>query len=88
VRRVTLGYRVTLGNRTAIQQRVQLKDRLPVPRHERIKVRVLEMKPAPTAHTRLEQCTWDVALGPGEERHIEWRLVVEAPAELEVVGLP
>ncbi|HEV2238839.1 MAG TPA: mucoidy inhibitor MuiA family protein [Ktedonobacterales bacterium] len=88
VRRVTLGYRVTLANRTPAAQRVQLKDRLPVTRHERIKVKVLEMKTAPAAHTKLEQLTWTVALAPGEERRIEWRVLVEAPAELDVTGLP
>lgn len=88
VRRVTLGYRVTLGNRTGAIQRVVLKDRLPVSRHERIKVRVLDIKPQPTSRTRLEQLTWDSQLAPGEERQIEWRLVVETPADAQVRGLP
>ncbi|HEY7984919.1 MAG TPA: mucoidy inhibitor MuiA family protein [Ktedonobacterales bacterium] len=88
VRRVTLGYRVTLANRTQVAQRVQLKDRLPVTRHERIKVKVLEMRLAPAAHTKLEQLTWTLTLAPGEERRIEWRVLVEAPADLDVTGLP
>jgi uncharacterized protein (TIGR02231 family) len=88
MRRVTLGYRVTLANRTPTAQRVQLKDRLAVPRNERIKVKVLEMKMAPAAHTKLEQLTWTLLLTPGEERRIEWRILVEAPADLDVAGLP
>jgi uncharacterized protein (TIGR02231 family) len=88
IRRVTLGYRVTLGNRTAAVQRVILKDLLPVPRHERIKVTDVELRPQPTSRTRLDQLTWELSLAPGEERRIEWRFVVEAPAELYLVGLP
>jgi uncharacterized protein (TIGR02231 family) len=88
IRKVTIGYRVTLANRTQAPQRVILKDRLPVPRHERIKVRTLDIRPQPTEKTPLEQLTWDLQLPPGEERKIEWRFVVESPRDLEVAGLP
>jgi uncharacterized protein (TIGR02231 family) len=87
IRRITYGYRVTLANRTGAAQRVVLKDRLPVPRNERIKLRVLDLKPAPTTRTRLEQLAWDLTLADGEERRIEWRFIVEAPADLELSGL-
>ncbi|HEV8191141.1 MAG TPA: mucoidy inhibitor MuiA family protein [Ktedonobacterales bacterium] len=88
IRKVTISYRVTLANRTQAPQHVILKDRLPVPRHERIKVRTLDIRPQPTEKTRLEQLTWDLQLPPGEERKIEWRFVVEAPHDLEIAGLP
>ncbi|HLY32407.1 MAG TPA: DUF4139 domain-containing protein, partial [Ktedonobacterales bacterium] len=87
LRRVTFGYRVTLANRTTAPQRVVLKDRLPVPKHERIKIRTLDVRPQPTDRTRLEQLTWDLQLAPGEERHVEWRFVVESPRTMVVVGL-
>ena len=88
IRRVTIGYRVTLGNRTGAPQRVTLKDRLPVPRSERIKLRVLDIKPQSAERTRLEQLTWELQLPPGEERRVEWRFVLEAPADVEMTGLP
>jgi uncharacterized protein (TIGR02231 family) len=88
IRRITFGYRVTLANRTATLQPVVLKDRLPVPRHERVKLKVLDIRPQPTDRTRLEQLTWELQLAPNEERRIEWRFVVEAPADMEVIGLP
>lgn len=87
LRRVTLGYRVTLANRTATPQRVILKDRLPVPRHERIKLRVADIRPQPSERTKLEQLTWELTLNPGEERRVEWRFVVESPRSMTVVGL-
>ncbi len=88
VRRTTLGYRVTIANRTQAQQRVLLLDRLPVSRHERIKVKALEMRPQPSAQTSLEQLTWALTLAPGEERKVEWRVLIESPADTEVSGLP
>lgn len=87
LRRVTLGYRVTLANRTTTPQRVILKDRLPVPRHERIKLRVLDIRPQPSDRTKLEQLSWELTLNPGEERRVEWRFVVESPRAMSVVGL-
>ncbi len=87
LRRVTFGYRVTLANRTASPQRVILKDRLPVPRHERIKLRVLDIRPQPTNRTKLEQLTWELQLAPNEERRVEWRFVVESPRNMVVAGL-
>ncbi len=88
LRRVTMGYRVTLANRTATPQRVILKDRLPVPRHERIKLRTLDIRPQPTERTKLEQLTWELTLNPNEERRVEWRFVVESPRSMNVVGMP
>jgi uncharacterized protein (TIGR02231 family) len=88
IRRVTLGYRVTLANRTAAPQTVLLKDRMPVPRHERIKIKPLDFRPQPTSKTKLEQLTWEMQLAPGEERKIEWRFTIEAPADLNVTNMP
>lgn len=88
IRRVTLGYRVTLANRTNAAQHVILKDRMPVPRHERIKIKPLEFRPQPTSKTKLEQLTWEMQLAPGEERKIEWRFTIEAPADLNVTNMP
>jgi uncharacterized protein (TIGR02231 family) len=88
IRRITFGYRATLANRTSQPQRIVYMDRLPVPRHERIKLRVLDLRPQPTSRTRLEQLAWELALAPDQEQRIEWRFVVEAPADLGLVGLP
>ena len=87
IRRITFGYRVTLANRTSVPQRVILLDRLPVARHERIKLRVLDLRPQPSARTRLEQLTWELQLAPGQEQRVEWRFLVEAPADLALTGL-
>ncbi len=88
VRRTTVGYRVTLANRTDTAQRVILLDRLPIPKYERIKVKPLEIRPQPSNQTKLDQLTWELQLAPGEERKIEWRFLVESPADLDFIGMP
>lgn len=88
VRRTTVGYRVTLANRTDTAQRVILLDRIPVSKHERIKVRPLEMRPQPSNQTKLDQLTWELQLAAGEERRIEWRFLVESPGDLDFMGMP
>ncbi len=87
-RRTTVGYRVTLANRTDTPQRVILLDRLPIAKHERIKVKPLEMRPQPTNQTKLDQLTWELQLTPGEDRKVEWRFLVESPADLDFIGMP
>jgi uncharacterized protein (TIGR02231 family) len=88
VRVVTLGYRMTLVNRTATPQRVLVKDSLPLARHEKIKVRPLDVRPQPTERTKLEQLTWDLTLAPAETRQLDWRCAVESPADLQVTPMP
>jgi uncharacterized protein (TIGR02231 family) len=88
IRRITFGYRVTLTNRTAAPQRVTLLDRLPVPRHERIKLKVLDLRPQPDTRTRLEQLSWNLQLAPDQQQRVEWRFLIEAPADLNLGGLP
>ena len=88
IRRVTLGYRATVTNRTGATQRVIVKDRLPVPQNERIRLKVLDIRPQPTERTKLEQVTWDMQIPADEERRVEWRFTIEAPADVELTGLP
>lgn len=88
VRKTTIGYRVTIANHTDKEQRVILMDRLPTPKHERIKVKTLEIRPQPTSQTKLDQLTWETQMGAGEERRIEWRFLVESPADMDVAGMP
>jgi uncharacterized protein (TIGR02231 family) len=88
IRRITFGYRVTVTNRTTVAQRVTLLDRLPVPRHERIKLKILDLRPQPDTRTRLEQLSWNLQLAPDQQQRVEWRFVVEAPADLKLGGLP
>ncbi|HEX8982526.1 MAG TPA: mucoidy inhibitor MuiA family protein [Ktedonobacterales bacterium] len=87
-RRSTVAYRLTVSNGTGAEQRVVAMDRAPVSKHERIKVKSLEMRPTPTSQSKLDQLTWEFQLKPGEEKRIEWRFLVESPADFDVSGMP
>ncbi len=87
-RRSTVAYRLTVTNGTGAEQRIIAMDRAPVSKHERIKVKSLEMRPAPTSQTKLDQLTWEFQLKPNEEKRIEWRFLVESPADFDVSGMP
>jgi uncharacterized protein (TIGR02231 family) len=88
IRRTTYGYRLAVRSRAPGRRRVTVRDRLPVSQHERVKVRLLSMRPEPTQRTGLELVTWAMTLEPEKERVIEYRFLVEQPADLPVVGLP
>ncbi len=88
MRRITYGYRITVHNYAAAARQVVIRDRLPVSQHERVKVRVQSIQPAPTERTKLELITWKFPLAAGAEQKIEYRFVVEHPQDLRVMGLP
>ena len=88
MRRITYGYRITVHNYAAATRQVVIRDRLPVSQHERVKVRVQSIQPAPTERTKLELITWKFPLAAGAEQKIEYRFVVEHPQDLRVTGLP
>ncbi|HEV2583641.1 MAG TPA: mucoidy inhibitor MuiA family protein [Ktedonobacteraceae bacterium] len=88
MRRITYGYRITVHNYAAATRQVVIRDRLPVSQHERVKVKVQSIQPAPTERTKLELVTWKFPLAAGAEQKIEYRFVVEYPQDLRVIGLP
>jgi len=88
IRRVTYTYRTEIRNFRPTPERITLRDRLPVSQHERIKVRVLDIRPQPDEHTKLELLSWEFVLQPDQERVFEVRFSVEHPADMIVVGMP
>jgi hypothetical protein len=66
---------------------VVVRDQLPVPRDEQIKVRLESADPKPSDHTELNQLEWKLALAPGAKRTIRFDFTVEHPRQMDVVGL-
>jgi hypothetical protein len=87
-RRVTYSYRVELRSYRATPERITLRDQLPVPQHERVKVRVLEIRPEPDERSKLDLLKWEFTLAPDQERVFEVRFSVEHPRDLVINGLP
>ena len=88
LRRITYTYRMKVRNYRPTPERVTLRDRLPVAQHERIKVRLLEMRPQPDERTKLDVLKWEFTLPPEQERVFDVRFSVEYPRDLNVTGLP
>ena len=88
IRRITYAYRITVHNYTAFPKQVVIRDHLPVSQHERIKVKVQNVQPAPTERTKLELMVWQFPLPADGEQKIEYRFVVEHPQDVKVIGLP
>ncbi len=88
IRRITYAYRITVHNYASAPRRVVIRDHLPVSQHERVKVKVQSVQPAPGERTKLELITWQFTLAADGEQKIEYRFVVEHPQDIRVIGLP
>jgi hypothetical protein len=88
IRRSTYAYRINIHNYAPGRRKVIVRDHIPVPQHERIKVRVQSIMPPPAERTKLELLTWEFSLPPDGEYVIEYLFIVEHPQSLRVVGLP
>jgi uncharacterized protein (TIGR02231 family) len=88
IRRITYAYQITVHNYASNTRRVAIRDHLPVPQHERIKVKVQNITPQPTERTKLEVMTWEMILPANGEQKITYRFVVEHPQDMKIVGQP
>lgn len=87
IRRITYAYRITVHNYASARRDVVIRDHLPVSRHEKVKVRVQNIQPAPKERTKLELAVWQFTLAPNAEQKIEYQFVVEHPQEMKITGL-
>ncbi len=87
VRRTTYAYRLTVHNYASASRNVVIRDHLPVSQHERVKVRVLSIQPAPKERSKLELLTWEFPLAADAEQQIEHRFAVEQPQVVRLTGL-
>lgn len=87
IRRITYAYRITVHNYASTTRDVVIRERLPVSRHEKVKVRVQSMQPQPKDRTKLELAVWQWSLAPDAEHKIEFQFVVEHPQDMRVTGL-
>jgi uncharacterized protein (TIGR02231 family) len=88
IRRSIYAYRISIHNYAPGPRKVIVRDHIPVPQHERIKVRVQSIMPPPVERTKLELLTWEFSLPAAGEYVIEYRFSVEHPQSLRIIGLP
>jgi len=86
-RRIRYKYRIEVENLRDTPQVVFVRDQLPVPRHEQVKVKLEAAEPRPARHTDLNQLEWKLTLEKNAKQVVQFEFSVEFPRTLDVVGL-
>jgi len=86
-RRLRYGYTLELENLRDAPQVIVVRDQIPVPRDEQIKVKLEAADPKPTEQTELGQLEWKLTLDKGARRTIRFDFSVEHPRSMDVIGL-
>ncbi|MCC3527871.1 MAG: mucoidy inhibitor MuiA family protein [Microcoleus sp. PH2017_22_RUC_O_B] len=85
-RRTTYAYRLILTNLQQVPAKLTLKEQLPVPRKEQIKVRLTQTNPKIVAG-EMGLLEWIISLPPQAKQELYYQFVVEHSPELTVIGL-
>ncbi len=86
-RRIRYGYRIEVENLRDTPQTVFVRDQLPVAKHEQIKVKLESADPKPAKQTELNQLEWKLVLDQGGRQILHFDFSVEAPREMDLIGL-
>lgn len=87
-KRIRYGYCIELENLRDAPQIIHVRDQLPVPRDEQIRVKLEASDPRPTEHTHLNQLEWKMTVAAGAKPAIRFDFSIEYPRAMDVVGLP
>ncbi len=87
-RRLRYAYTIKLENLRDSPQVIIVRDQLPVPRDEQIKVKLEAADPKPIEQTELNLLEWKLTLDKSVKQTIRFDFSVEHPRAMEVVGLP
>jgi uncharacterized protein (TIGR02231 family) len=86
-RRVRYAFSIELENLRETPQSITVRDQIPVPRDEQIKVRLDSADPKPADQSDLGQLEWTLTLDRGAKRTIRFDFSVEHPRQMNVIGL-
>ena len=85
--RVSYRYRIELGNFRKEPLTITLRDQLPIPDDEEIKVSLDEPSIKPDEVKTDGTITWKTPLKSGEKKELTFGIVVEYPKDREITGL-
>jgi uncharacterized protein (TIGR02231 family) len=86
-RRIRYGYTIQIENLRDGPQSITVRDQIPVPRDEQIKVKLEGADPKPSAQSELGQLEWTLTLDRGAKRTLRLDFSVEHPRSMDVIGL-
>ncbi|HBG14666.1 MAG TPA: hypothetical protein DDW96_05020, partial [Synergistaceae bacterium] len=79
------GYIITVSNGLAEAVTLKVKDRIPVPANEAIKVQDVALSPEPAERDEKGFLTWDVKLEKGQSSQIRVKYTVTYPSDKELI---
>jgi uncharacterized protein (TIGR02231 family) len=85
-RGIDVAYRIRAANHAGRPVRLTVLDQLPVPRHESITVRDVQLSPRPAEQTDLGALTWVVELAAGASQDIDLAFRLEHPRGVQLDG--
>lgn len=86
-RRVHYGYAIQVESLLETPTTLAVHDRIPVGRHEEIKVRLDSSEPRPTKHSELNLLDWELDLAPRQKLTLRFDYTVEFPQAMEIRNL-
>lgn len=86
-KRITYEYLITVQNNKKTPERVIVADQVPLPRHEKIVVKVLAPDAKEVKPTDEGTLKWTLELKPAEKRELTIKFTVDYPKDVDVSGL-
>jgi len=79
------GYIITVSNGLDKAVKVRVKDRVPVPANEAIKIQDVILYPAPAEREEKGFLTWEIALDKGKSSQVSVKYTVTYPSDKELI---
>lgn len=87
-RQIRYGYKIEIENLRDAAQTIFVRDHIPVPRDELIKVKLEASEPKLSEQSDLNQLEWKIVLNANSKQVIKYEFSVEHPKSMDVAGLP
>ena len=87
-RQTRYGYKIEIENLRDAPQTIFVRDHIPVPRDEQIKVKLEAHEPKVSEQSDLNQLEWKIMLNANSKQVIKYEFSVEHPRTMDVTGLP
>ncbi len=87
-RQIRYGYKIEIENLRDAAQTIFVRDHIPLPRDEQIKVKLEAHEPKASEQSDLNQLEWKITLNANSKQVIKYEFSVEHPKSMDVAGLP